>query len=113
MIRSAVLVNGLIAALAFGFCHVKGFGYEKTDRPEGWASQSGGTTGGAGGTEVTVSTMAQLQSEAKSSGKKIIIVNKGTYVGEVVPASDKSILGKEPGVLIKGSIHVSKVNNVI
>jgi pectate lyase len=102
-----------IVAIMANMTITPGFGYEKTDRPEGWASQSGGTTGGAGGTEVTVSTMAQLQAEAKSSGKKIILVNKGTYVGEVVLASDKSILGKEPGVLIKGSIHVSKVNNVI
>ncbi len=88
-------------------------GYEKTDKPEGWASQSGGTTGGSGGTEVTVSTMAQLQAEAKSSGKKIILVNKGTYTGQVVLASDKSILGKEPGVVIKGTIKISKVSNVI
>lgn len=89
------------------------FGYEKIDKPEGWASQSGGTTGGIGGAEVTVSTMAQLQSEAKSSGKKIILVNKGTYTGQVVLASDKSILGKEPGVVVKGTFKISKVSNVV
>jgi pectate lyase len=113
MVRKVLFTGGLVSALSLGVLFQKGFGYQKTEQPEGWASQSGGTTGGAGGTEVAVSTMAQLQSEAKSSGKKILIVNKGTYVGEVVLASDKSILGKEPGVLIKGSIHVSKVNNVI
>jgi pectate lyase len=87
--------------------------YERTDKPEGWASQSGGTTGGQGGTEVTVSTMAELQAEAKSSGKKIIIVNKGTYTGSLSITSDKSILGKEPGVLLKGNISISKVSNII
>lgn len=83
------------------------------DRPEGWASQSGGTTGGAGGAEVTVSTMAQLQSEAGSAGRKIILVAKGTYTGPLILSSDKSILGKEPGVLVKGDIHISKQSNII
>jgi len=90
-----------------------GHGYSKADLPEGWASQSGGTTGGAGGTEVTVTTMAQLQSEAKSAGKKILILSKGTYTGSLSIASDKSILGKEPGVLIKGDVHIAKSGNVI
>ncbi|MEO7426314.1 MAG: hypothetical protein ABI036_14085 [Fibrobacteria bacterium] len=90
-----------------------GWSYQKTDKPEGWASQSGGTTGGAGGTEVTVSTMADLQTQAKSSGKKIILVSKGTYTGKLTLASDKSILGKEPGVMIKGSMSISAVSNVI
>ncbi len=83
------------------------------DQPEGWASQAGGTTGGAGGTEVTVSTMSQLQAEAKSSGKKVIIMEKGTYTGKLVVSSDKTIIGKELGVLIKGSVVISNVNNVI
>ena len=87
--------------------------YTKTDKPEGWAAQSGGTTGGAGGTEVTVTTMAQLQSEAKSAGKKIIIVAKGTYTGRLDIASDKSVLGREPGVLIKGDIHINQASNII
>jgi pectate lyase len=90
-----------------------GFGFTITDKPEGWASQSGGTNGGVGGTEVSVNTMSQLLSEAKSSGKKIIIVSKGTYTGKLSIASDKSIIGKEPGVLIKGSVDVSNVSNVI
>ncbi len=83
------------------------------DQPEGWASQAGGTTGGAGGTEVTVNTMSQLQAEAKSSGKKVILIEKGIYTGKLTVSSDKTIIGKEPGVLIKGSVVISKVNNVI
>jgi pectate lyase len=88
-------------------------GYSKADKPEGWASQAGGTTGGAGGTEVTVTTMAQLQSEANSAGKKVILLAKGTYSGKLVIASDKSLFGKEPGVLIAGDIHINQVGNVI
>lgn len=87
--------------------------FEFTDKPEGWASQSGGTTGGTGGTEVTVNSMSQLQSEAKSSGKKIIIVSKGTYTGKLAVASDKTIIGQEPGVIIKGNVQISNVSNVI
>ena len=90
-----------------------GFGFSVTETPEGWASQSGGTKGGTGGPEVTVSTMSQLSSEAKSSGKKIIIARKGTYTGNLTVSSDKTIVGEEPGVLIKGSVRLSNVNNVI
>lgn len=107
MHRSTIPLIGLL--LASSLC----LGYTKTDQPEGWASQGGGTTGGAGGTEVTVSTMADLQTHAKSSGKKIILVNKGTYTGTLTLASDKSILGKEPGVVIQGNIRISAVNNLI
>jgi pectate lyase len=89
------------------------FGFTTVEKPEGWASQSGGTGGGAGGAEVTVGSMPQLQSEAKSAGKKIIIISKGTYTGKLSVASDKTIVGKEPGVLIKGSVDVSNAGNVI
>src|SRR4051812_25641761 len=107
MNRSLSFLGFLALAASFAY------GYSKGDLPEGWATQSGGTTGGTGGTEVTVTTMAQLQSEAKSAGKKIILVAKGTYSGKLVIASDKSILGKEPGVLIKGDLHIDQASNVI
>ena len=91
-----------------------GFGFSISETPEGWASEAGGTTGGAGGPEVTVSSMAQLQSEARSSGKKIIIITKGTYSGDRIPvASDKTVVGREPGVVIVGGVSVSKESNVI
>lgn len=107
MIRTLAFISTL--ALAASLSHA----YSRSDKPEGWASQAGGTTGGAGGTEVTVTTMSQLQAEAKSAGRKIIIVAKGTYTGALVITSDKSILGKEPGVLIKGDVHISKQSNII
>jgi len=109
MNRFATSVCGLLLATALSF------GFTKTDKPEGWASQNGGTTGGTGGTEVTVSTMADLQTQAKSSGKKIILVNKGTYTGALTVTSDKTILGKEPGVTIQGNVKISGsgVSNVI
>jgi pectate lyase len=90
-----------------------GFGFSVSEIPEGWASQSGGTSGGIGGTEVAVSSMSQLQNEVKSSGKKIIVVTKGTYIGRLSVTSDKTIVGKDPGVLIKGSVSISNVENCI
>ncbi|QQS05337.1 MAG: pectate lyase [Fibrobacterota bacterium] len=92
-----------------------------SDKAIGWASQNGGTTGGAGGTEVTVTTMADLQKYAKMSGKYVIWVKgtMGSYgqrgegnADQVTFASDKSVLG-HPGARIKGNLYLSGVKNVI
>lgn len=103
-------IKAILFILSF-ICYASSFSI--TDQPEGWASQAGGTTGGKGGIEVTVSNMSQLQSEAKSSGKKIILINKGTYTGKLTVSSEKTIIGKVSGVLIKGSVAVSNASNVI
>jgi len=96
-------------------------GASVNDKPVGWASQNGGTTGGAGGTEVTVTTMADLQKYAKMSGKYVIWVKgtmgsygtRGNGNGDrVVVASDKSILGL-PGAHIKGGFDINNVKNVV
>jgi pectate lyase len=92
-----------------------------TDTPMGWASSNGGTTGGAGGAEVTVTTMADLQKYAKLPGKHVIWVKgvMGSYGtrGEgngdrVTLSSDKSILGL-PGAHVKGGFDLDNVKNVI
>jgi pectate lyase len=41
----------------------------------GWATQAGGTTGGAGGATVTVSTWADLRTQAQAAGTRTILVN--------------------------------------
>ncbi|AVT36379.1 family 16 glycoside hydrolase [Plantactinospora sp. BB1] len=41
----------------------------------GWAAQAGGTTGGAGGATVTVSSFADFRTQAQSSGARTILVN--------------------------------------
>jgi len=88
---------------------------------DGWASQNGGTTGGAGGTEVTVTTIADLQKYAKMSGKYIIWVKgsmgsygvRGNATEDVITLSDnKSILGL-PGAHVNGNIMIDGVKNVI
>ena len=60
----------------------------------GWAAQAGGTTGGAGGTTVTVSTFADFRTQAQSAGAKTILVNgmiSGSGMVEV--AANKTIRG--------------------
>lgn len=90
-----------------------------TDRVPGWASQEGGTTGGGtnlGGAK-TVRTMAELG--AAISGAGIILLEPGTYTiaelgdEDLRPPSNTSIIGKAPGVLIRGSIRIEQQNNVI
>lgn len=92
-----------------------------SDPVPGWASQGSGTTGGKGGKEVTVKTIADLRKYAKEPGPFIIWVDgtMGSYGtrGEgdgdrVVVASDKSILGL-PGARLKGGFDLSGVKNVV
>lgn len=88
-----------------------------TDAADGFASLNGGTTGGAGGTVVTVTTQADLTKYAGMVGKYIIkipgriaISPKGT---EIKVASDKTIIGTttsseifEGGFMLPGSKNV-------
>lgn len=63
----------------------------------GFASLNGGTTGGAGGTEVTVTTQADLEKYASASGKYVIKVSGRITISplgkEIKVASDKTVIG--------------------
>jgi pectate lyase len=77
-----------------------------------------GTTGGGTdlGSAVTVSSMADLQGEAAGPDAKIILVEPGTYNGELAPGPNKTIVGTAPGVMIHGGIMISgeeKTNIII
>ena len=83
-----------------------------TDVVPGWASRPvaalpSGTTGGKGGTTVTVTNMADLTKYATASSPMIILVEPGTYTGTLAPAANKTIVGKAPGVLLKGNVSIS------
>ncbi len=70
----------------------------------GWATQAGGTTGGAGGSTVTVSTFADLRTQAQASGARTILVNgmlSGS--GTIEISADKTIRGVGAGSGISGT----------
>ncbi len=85
----------------------------------GFATQNGGTTGGTGGTEVTVSTLAALRQYAGASGKYIVKIPTtitGSGTDAVTVSSDKTIVGVgASGVLVGIGLHLDTANlrNVI
>jgi pectate lyase len=62
----------------------------------GYCTMNGGTTGGAGGTTVTVTTLDAFKAAAQGDKKTIIIV-KGTITGSdlVIIGPNKSVLGAD------------------
>ena len=80
----------------------------------GWATQNGGTTGGGTTAPITVATLADLQTQAKSAGAKVIYVSGNLGAGvstRVSVAANKTIIGL-PGATLYGGFDV-KANNVI
>jgi pectate lyase len=60
----------------------------------GWATQAGGTTGGASGSTVTVSTFTDFRTQAQNSGARTILVNGMlTGSGTVEISANKTIRG--------------------
>jgi len=70
---------------------------------EGWATVNGATTGGCGGPTVTVTSLAQLTTEANRTTPEIIMVD-GLFTGsgEVTVRANKSIIGVGPGSGLTG-----------
>ncbi|KAF2127573.1 polysaccharide lyase family 1 protein [Dothidotthia symphoricarpi CBS 119687] len=80
----------------------------------GFATQNGGTKGGAGGPTTTVSTLPQLSAAANSTGPLVIVV-QGSISGaaKVVVASDKTIVGKTGSSLTGIGFTILGQKNVI
>jgi pectate lyase len=74
-----------------------------------------GTTGGAGGSTVTVTNASQFVQEVQSSGPKTIRVNGTVNLGSMTKvASNKTIVGVGTSGRITGSgLNISNVSNVI
>jgi pectate lyase len=83
--------------------------------PIGWASQNGGTTGGTGGSTVTVTSASALDSALQSSSRQIIRVSGMISLSGMHKVnSNKSILGIGSGSGISGGgLNLSSVSNVI
>lgn len=70
----------------------------------GWATQGGGTTGGAGGATVTVSSFNDFRTQAQAAGTRTIMVNgmlSGS--GTVEISANKTIRGVGSGSGISGT----------
>ncbi|MER7399770.1 pectinesterase family protein [Streptomyces sp. NPDC000151] len=89
------------------------------DRPHGFASLAGGTTGGAGGRVVTVRTQADLAKYAAADEPYVIRVAAAIEVApfgsDIVVASDKTIVGVgTSGEIVHGELHLNPgTHNVI
>jgi pectate lyase len=71
----------------------------------GWATQGGGTTGGAGGPTVTVSTFADFRTQAQAAGTRTILVNGVlTGSGTVEISANKTIQGIGASSGISGAV---------
>ncbi|SFC66798.1 right-handed parallel beta-helix repeat-containing protein, partial [Streptomyces aidingensis] len=82
---------------------------------EGWATRNGGTTGGAGGATVTVSSASQLDAALTSTATQTIRVS-GTisWSGMHRVGSNKTIIGVGSGATIAGGgLNLNGSHNVI
>ncbi|WP_329340585.1 pectinesterase family protein [Streptomyces sp. NBC_00663] len=90
-----------------------------TDRPHGFASLAGGTTGGAGGKVVTVTDQASLAKYAAAEEPYVIRVSGSIAVepfgSDIVVASDKTVIGVgDTGEIVHGELHLNPgTSNVI
>jgi pectate lyase len=110
-----VRVDSLVNLAAF---FLRSGVYTRTDAQLGWSTYNGLTTGGTGGTEVTVSTQAELATYLSSSSKYIIRI-EGTievepFGYEMPVGSNTTLLGAGDDATIKGGgLSISGVNNVV
>ncbi|KAG9230840.1 putative pectate lyase A [Amylocarpus encephaloides] len=86
-----------------------------SDTPVSYASENGGTTGGAGGTTITVSSYAQFTAAVFGTAKKVVVVSGPITQAapQVKVGSNTSIIGKDKsvvftsfGLLVKGMENV-------
>lgn len=82
---------------------------------DGWASQNGGVTGGAGGSTVTVSTLSAFQTAATGTTARIINVSGTINLGSsnVDIGSNKTIIGVGANSGFIGNLRAKSQKNLI
>jgi pectate lyase len=124
--RTLAAVLALVAALALGSAGEASAAPatetgtpRAADRPHGFASLAGGTTGGSGGEVVTVSDQAALAKYAAAKEPYVIRVAGSIAVtpfgSDIVVGSDKTIIGVgDTGEIVHGELHLNPgTHNVI
>ncbi|CUA74812.1 hypothetical protein RSOLAG22IIIB_11509 [Rhizoctonia solani] len=80
----------------------------------GYATLSGGTTGGGSASPVTVTSLSALKSAVSGNSAKVVIISGNISGNEVVKVgSNTSILGKSGATLTGVGLRVIDVSNVI
>ncbi|MGB3800707.1 MAG: hypothetical protein WA952_12905, partial [Lewinella sp.] len=106
--RLHILLGFLLAGLAYPLA--------AQDMPVGWASANGGTSGGAGGEEVTVTTRSELVLALNGNDARIIrVVDTIELVlyERIKVFGNKSLIGDTPEAMIRyGGLEIVG-NNVI
>ncbi len=114
--RGALAVTA-VAAVAVGMTVVSGQGtaLAAESSPVGFASLNGGTTGGSGGSTVTVTSASALDSALTSSSRLTIRVSGMISLsGMHKVAANKTVVGVGSGSgLSGGGLNVASVKNVI
>ena len=111
---SKVLVAGATMGVAFA---TSSFAVSAPDLPmAGWATQNGGTTGGAGKTVVTVSNVSDLRKYAEA-GNYTIYVKPGTYTvpskSAIKVGNNVTIYGYQGAVLAQTYTGTTNEDNTI
>lgn len=80
----------------------------------GYATQNGGTTGGADGEQTTVTSLEELKAAAEAEGPAVIVID-GAITGsdKVDITSDKTVIGAAGSSLEGVGLRVKKASNVI
>src|SRR5215471_2221895 len=80
---------------------------------DGFCMVNGTTSGGTGGTIVTVTNGTDFNTQINVSGPRIIQVQGVLSVGRVFTTANKTIIGLGTDATLLGNINVSGVTNVI
>ncbi|KIH99954.1 pectate lyase [Streptomonospora alba] len=82
--------------------------------PEGWASENGGTTGGAGGDTVTVSSAQALVEAISADGPAVVEIQGSIDLdGMNDVASNKTVIGAPGAEITGGGLDIDEAHNVI
>lgn len=89
------------------------FGLVHTRAQDGFCMVNGATTGGAGGTVVTVTNGTDFATQVGIAGSRIIQVQGVISIGTASPTANKTILGLGTNATLYGRLNISGVSNVI
>jgi len=81
--------------------------------PNGFSMVSGATTGGTGGTVVTVTNGSDFNTQINIAGPRVIQVQGVLSIGRVFTTANKTIVGLGTNATLLGNLNVSDTTNVI